>query len=282
MQRTIALDWGRFGRILVLAVMAFQCMARAQVPAKNPSFEVSTVRPSSPDTRESNLNLEVDSIRSSNLPVIFLLKFAFNLNGGSDDQIIGAPKWVSSVPFDIRAKVDEELAARMAKMPTDERIETTRRMVQILLEDRFQLKIHHENRELPVLALTAAKGGSKLTPVKDAPATSVRGEGSWTGLHNPGPGETEGRDVPVALLVSALTSKPEIGGRLVVDETGLVGKYNFKLTWAPADAQGATDLGAGGPTLFTAIEEQLGLKLQTQKAPVDCVVIDHIEQPSPN
>ena len=271
---TIALDWGLLRRILVLAVIAFHCMARAQVPAKNPSFEVSTVRPSGSDTRGSNLNLEMDSIRSSNLPVMFLLKFAFNLNGGSDDQIIGAPKWVSSVPFDIRAKVDEEAAATMAKMPTDERMETTRRMVQMLLEDRFQLKIHHENRELPVLALTAAKGGSKLTPVNDTSATSVSGESGWTGLHNPGPGETEGRDVPIAVLVSALSSKPEIGGRLVVDETGLIGKYSFKLTWAPTDAQGATDAGAGGPTLFTAIEEQLGLKLQTQKAPVDCVVID--------
>jgi uncharacterized protein (TIGR03435 family) len=214
---------------------------------------------------------------------MFLLKFAFNLNGGSDDQILGAPPWVSSLPLDIRAKADEETAARIAGMPSDERIATTRKMVQTLLADRFQLKVHHESRELPVLALTIAKSGSKLTPVSDTPASSGTGAGSWTGLHNPKAGETEGRDVSVALLVNALSSKPEIGGRLVVDETGLTGKYSFKLTWAPEDLHAAVnDAGAGGPSLFTAIQEQLGLKLETRKAPVDCVVIDHIERPSPN
>jgi uncharacterized protein (TIGR03435 family) len=280
---TIALKQSFLGRLLVLVVVSFCCIANAQELATTPAFEVSTVRPSSPDTRGSNLDLGADAIRSSNLPVMFLLKFAFNLNGGSDDQIIGGPSWVSSLPFDIRAKVDEEAAARIAGMSTDDRIATTRKMVQTLLADRFQLKVHHESRELRVLALMIAKGGSKLTAVSDTPASSTTGAGSWTGLHNPRAGETEGRDVPVALLVNALSSKPEIGGRLVVDETGLTGKYSFKLTWVPEDRHAAVDdPGAGGPSLFTAIQEQLGLKLETQKAPVDCLVIDHIEQPSPN
>jgi uncharacterized protein (TIGR03435 family) len=280
---TIALKQSFLGRLLVLGVVSFCCIANAQELATTPAFEVSTVRPSSPETRESNLDLDADAIRSSNLPVMFLLKFAFNLNSGSDDQIIGAPSWVSSLPFDIRAKVDEEAAARIAGMSTDERIAITRKMVQTLLVDRFQLKVHHESRDLRVLALMIAKGGSKLTPVSDMPTSSASGASSWTGLHNPGAGESEGRDVPVAPLVNTLSSKPEIGGRLVVDETGLTGKYNFKLTWTPEDRHAAVDApNADGPSLFTAIQEQLGLKLQTQKAPVDCVVIDHIEQPSPN
>jgi uncharacterized protein (TIGR03435 family) len=87
----------------------------------------------------------------------------------------------------------------------------------------------------------------------------------------------------MALLVNALSNTPEIGGRLVVDETGLTGKYSFKLMWVPEDRHAAgDDSGAGGPSLFTAIQEQLGLKLETQKAPVHCVVIDHIGQPSLN
>jgi uncharacterized protein (TIGR03435 family) len=267
----------------VLIVIAFCCMANAQELTTTPGFEVSTVRPSSPDTPGSNMNLGADGIRSSNLPVIFLLKFAFNLNGGSDDQIIGAPAWLSSRLFDIRAKVDEEDEARIATMPADQRIAITRKMVQALLADRFQLKVHHESRELPVLALTVAKGGSKLTVVNDTPQGSTTAASSWTGLHNVGAGETEGQDVPVALLVNALSSKPEIGGRLVVDETGLTGKYNFKLTWAPEGRQATVDdRGAGGPSLFTAISEQLGLKLETKKALVDCVVIDHVELPTPN
>jgi uncharacterized protein (TIGR03435 family) len=146
----------------------------------------------------------------------------------------------------------------------------------------LQLKVHHENRDLPILALTVAKGGSKLMPVGDTHTTNATGADSWAGLHNPRAGETEGRDVPVALLVGALNSKPEIGGRLVVDETGLTGKYNFKLTWAPEDRHTAMDTGVDGPSLFTAIQEQLGLKLETKKAPLDCVVIDHVEHPSPN
>jgi uncharacterized protein (TIGR03435 family) len=280
---TIALKQSFLRRLPVLVVISFCCIANAQELATTPAFEVSTVRPSSSDTRGSNLDLGADAVRSSNLPVIFLLKFAFNLNGGSNDQIIGAPSWVSSLPFDIRAKVDEEAAARIAGMSTDERIATTRKMLQTLLADRFQLKVHHESRELRVLALTIAKGGSKLTAVSDTPASSTTESGSRSGLHNPRAGETEGRDAPVALLVNALSSKPEIGGRLVVDETGLTGKYNFKLTWAPEDRHAAADApNADGPSLFTAIQEQLGLKLETQKAPVDCVVIDHIEQPSPN
>jgi uncharacterized protein (TIGR03435 family) len=265
-----------------LAQSAAPPPSAASVPT-TPAFEVSTVRPSSPEAPGSNLNLGADGIRSSNLPVIFLLKFALDLNGGSDDQIIGAPSWISSRPFDIRAKVDEEDEARIATTPTDQRIAITRKMVQALLADRFQLKVHHESRELPVLALTIAKGGSKLTAVNDTPQASTTAGSNWTGLHNVGAGETEGRDVPVALLVNALSSKSEVGGRLVVDETGLTGKYNFKLTWAPEDRQTTVDdHGADRPSLFTAIREQLGLELETKKAPVDCVVIDHVELPTPN
>jgi uncharacterized protein (TIGR03435 family) len=148
---TIALKQSFLGRILVLVVISFCCIANAQ-----------------------NLDLETDAILSSNLPVMSLLKFAFNLNGGSDDQVIGVPSWVSSLPFDIRAKVDEEAAARIAEMSTDDRIATMRKVVQMLLADRFQLKVHHESRELRVLALMIAKGGSKLTAISDMAANCDR------------------------------------------------------------------------------------------------------------
>ncbi len=280
---TNALKQGFLWHLVALVVLSFYCIAYAQELTKLPTFEVSTVRKSNPDTQESNLDLGAAGIRSSNLPVMFLLKFAFNLNDGSNDQVIGAPSWILSLPFDIRAKVDAAAAARIGEMSTDDRIAITRKMVQTLLEDRFQLKVHHESRELSVLALTIAKGGSKLTVVSNTRASSTTGAGSWTGFHNPGAGETEGRDVPVALLVSALSSKPEIGGRLVLDQTQLIGKYSFKLTWMPEEQHAPVDgSGPNGPSLFTAIQEQLGLKLEPRKVPVDCVVIDHIEQPDPN
>jgi uncharacterized protein (TIGR03435 family) len=267
-----------FGQLLFLGLTLVQCMAQAQMPSKDPAFEVSSVRPSAPDQQGSDLNMEVDSIRSSNLPVMFLLKFAFNLNEGSDNQVIGAPKWVLSLPFDIRAKAGDDEGARLAKMTPDEHMEATRKMVQKLLADRFQLKTHLESREIPVLALVVAKGGSKLIP--GGSTVVMTGEDNWSGLHNSGQGETEGRDVPVAALVSTLSGTPEIGGRLVVDDTHLTGKYNFKLTWTPEDLQGSAR--ATGPTLFTAVQEQLGLKLEDRKLPVECLVIDHIEEPSPN
>ena len=245
----------------------------------SPSFEVSTVKPARPDATSSNLNLGESGIQSTNSPLLFLLQFAYGLNGGSKDQLVGMPAWVSSVPFDINAKVDEATAIKISSMKTDERVAATRQMVQALLADRFHLVVHHEIRVLPVLSLVIAAGGPRLQSASDSPTPP----NEWTGLHNPGPGRTEGRDVPVATLVNALSSMPEVGGQLVLDQTGLPARYNFTLTWAsenrrPSDNR--TD--ESGPSLFTALKEQLGLQLQRRKAPVDCIVIDHIEQPSPN
>lgn len=269
--------------VTLIWVGAFDCYGpdiSAQSVSTAPTFEVSTVRPGDPDARSSNLDLGDDRIRSSNLPLIFLLQFAFDLNAGSKDQIIGAPSWISSVPFEINAKMDEQTATRVQKMSADERIATLRQMVRTLLADRFQLKVHHERRELPVLALKVTKRGTRLMPAMESSPVSRE---HWSGLRNPARGRMEGRDVPVSLLVNALSSKPEIGGRLVVNQTELKGKYDFTLTWAPQNEHSATDsMGESSPTLFTALEEQLGLKLESTKAPVDCIVIDRVEPPSPN
>jgi uncharacterized protein (TIGR03435 family) len=258
----------------------------AALPAAKPiAFDVTTVKPANPSVRSSNLNMEPDGIRSSNLPVMFLLQFAYNLNGGSTDQIIGAPAWISSVPFDIDAKMDEGTAAKVDKLPADERMATLRLMMQTLLAERFDLRLHHETRNIPVLSLEIADGGPKLVVASGsrvADPSKPRGPDDWAGLHN-GRGTTEGRDVPVKLLVDALSSKPEIGGRLVVDQTGLRGNYNFTLRWSVEDGRAAAEgSNAGEPSLFAALKEQLGLKLESTKAPVDSIVIDHVERPSEN
>jgi uncharacterized protein (TIGR03435 family) len=164
-------------------------------------------------------------------------------------------------------------------MSPDERMTTLREMVRALLEERFQLKVHPETRELPVLALTIAKGGSKLLPARHAAGSSQAHEpDDWQGLRNPRRGRTVGHSATMQMLVNALSSKSEIGGRLVIDQTGLKGEYNFDLTWTPDDGADS----AAGPSLFAALQEQLGLRLQSTRAPVDCIVIDHVEQPSPN
>jgi uncharacterized protein (TIGR03435 family) len=239
-------------------------------------FDVSTVKPADPNARSSTLNLGNDDIKSTNLPVLFLLQFAYELNGGSKEQIVGAPTWLSTTRFDIDAKMDEPTASAISKMTAEKRMATLRAMMQTLLADRFHLVVRHETQNLPVLALMVAKGGAKIVSSSAAPTP----EGEWTGLHNPRAGQMEGRDVTLGVLASALSSKPEIDGRLVVDETGLGGKYNFTLAWAAENSRSSDSGNIAGPSLFTALKEQLGLQLEGKKAPVDCIVIDHVEKPT--
>jgi uncharacterized protein (TIGR03435 family) len=278
------------GISVVIAALSFVgtsfAVAAQDKAASPPTFEVSTVKPGNPAERSSNLNFGKDAIRSTNLPLLFLLQYAYKLNSGSTDQIVGAPPWMSSLRFDINAKMSEETATRIGKMSYDDADATLRLMLQGLLADRFQLRVHHETRELPVMALMIAKNGSKLTVATMQPATDSskpHGPDDWTGLHNPRDGLMEGRDAPIAMMVNALSWKPEIGGRLVVDQTGLKGNYNFTLSWT-SDSGGvrADNPNESEPSLFTALQEQLGLKLESKKAPVDCIVIDTVEQPAPN
>ena len=260
--------------ITVFAPVGFaQSPASPSQEANAPAFEVATIKPSSPETKGSGFWINDDSIESTNRPVTALLQFGYNLSSGSVDQIINAPPWVTSSRFDIKAKEDAQLATKINKLPHEEWIATLRQMVQALLEDRFQLKVHHETRELRVVALTVAKDGAKLTETK-----FDSHNGSWTGLRST-KGKIEGRAATVRMLVETLSSKPEVGGRLMVDDTGLTGKYDFELTWSPEDLA-HTESDAGGPSLFAALQEQLGLKVEQKKSPVDCIVIDHIEMPS--
>jgi uncharacterized protein (TIGR03435 family) len=158
-------------------------------------------------------------------------------------------------------------------------------MLQELLSDRFKLSIHREQKELTTYTLLLAKGGSKLKPgVLDPklPANipqsriNVRGTGFW-----------EGHNSATALLVKMLSSQSELGGRPVVDKTGLRGTYDFTLKWTPesgaTNAQSLrTEAQEGLPELFTALQEQLGLRLASAKATVEVHIVDHAEAPSEN
>jgi uncharacterized protein (TIGR03435 family) len=250
----------------------------AQLPATPsqgtaaPAFEVATIKPSNPETRSSGFWINDDSIELTHMPLTVLLQFAYNLNPGSMDQIIGGPAWISSERFDINAKEDAELAARINHLPREERLATQRQMVQALLAERFQLKVRHETREFRVLALTAVKSAAKLTETK--PDSH---DGSWLRTYT---AKVEAHGATMKMLAGWLSSKPEIGGRLVIDATGLSGKYDFELTWSPQDLAAQASDDAGGPSLFAALQGQLGLKVEDRKSPVDCIVIDHVEMPS--
>ena len=257
--------------------------AEAPNTIQSAAFEVSVVRLSKPDAQNSNLNLGKDRLEAKNLTLESLLQFAYRLSSGSDDQIIGEPKWMKSTRFDLEGKLDAETAAKVSKMPYEERLETLRGMLKALLAHRFQLKVHQEERILPVMKMQAI-GETKLVkfaiPAGDAPPKS------WQGLHNDGHGHIEGRGADLKMLASVLALQPEVGGRLVVDQTGLPehDRFTFELKWTP-ERLGGTQTETSdvpGMSLFTAMQEELGLKLTASKAPIDVVVIDRVQMPDEN
>jgi uncharacterized protein (TIGR03435 family) len=184
-------------------------------------------------------------------PLKSLVCFAYQLR---DHQVAGGPGWVETEPFDVTAKAESNASYN------DLRI-----MVQTLLADRFQLKFHREMREQPVYALVLAKNGPKLK--------ESNGPGRGVGIG--APGRLNGNGTDMATFASALSGKL---GRSVVDRTGLHGFYDFLLAWTPDEAQAETP----GPSLFTAIQEQLGLRLESTKGQVEVLIIDRAERPSEN
>jgi len=229
------------------------------------------------------LMFQPDGVRMTGTPVQMILRAAF---GVEDDRIIGASSWVKTDRFDIEAKVAPEDAPKLDKIKRDERM----LMLQPLLADRFGLKFHHETREMPVYALVIAKGGPRL---KESTPDAASGDGSparhSTMIH--GRGKIEGQGSSMEALLHLLSP---LVGRTILDKTGLAGSYDYTLNWTPdflpppGGAEGGPPPSGdsapdpNGPSLFSALQEQLGLRLESQKGPVDVIVIDHIEQPSPN
>jgi len=200
-----------------------------------------------------------------------------------DQRIVGGPKWLGSTRFDIETKCDEETAQAFVKMSQKQEIRAEQNMIQALLADRFKLRTHHETRRLPVYALTQAKSGRRLKP-------SMKVEEQELGGTDGPPGNWTGNGVTMAELASDLSALPEVGGRIVIDKTGLKGRFDFTVKWTPDPSMGAMPPGPDSgvksdpsfPLLFTALQEQLGLKLESAKESVDVIVIDSAELPTPN
>jgi uncharacterized protein (TIGR03435 family) len=176
-----------------------------------------------------------------------------------DSQIAGGPSWLESDRYDIEAKTGRPEKIAPDQMP---------QLMQDLLGERFHLKFHRETREIPVYALTVARSGPRLKPAA---------EGETAGM-NTHPGSKTSQTVATASTMDLLAKY--VGnrvGRIVIDKTGLTGVYDFTLTWAPDSAADST-----APSLPTALQEQLGLRLESQRAPVEVLVIDSISRPSEN
>jgi uncharacterized protein (TIGR03435 family) len=253
---------------------------RSDPSIKIPQFDVISVKPSK-DNR-TRVQFTPDGMRGTAVTTQFLLFEGFG--GINQNQVIGEPSWSTTDGFDIEAKVAAADLPTMAKMTFEQR----RTMFQQILADRFKLVAHHEMRELPIYELIIGKSGSKLKEsVPDDPAsTTPRRKGMMFG-----PGKVTATDGSLSMFITALSRQL---GRIIVDKTGLTGNYDFTLEWTPDEGgppqskpqDGSTPSAANAPdpgaSVFTAIQEQLGLKLESTKGPVDVVVIDHIEKPTEN
>jgi len=247
-----------------LILLAF--VAQAGVADSAPRFEVATLRQSPPPEGDSYpITLGVVSGSRLNLTNVTLsdcIRFAYGLV--SDDQIAG-PDWIRSkaVRYDI-----------VAVVPPDTPHEQLLLMTQSLLADRLKLVLHHEHRELRYLALVPGKNGPKMEPAVEDPAQPRNNSG--------GSGRLTGNRVSMALLATLLSRLEQ---QMIVDRTGLTGEFQVTLRWTPGtgSAAMASDETAAGASLFAAIQEQLGLRLESRKGPLDVSVVDRAERtPSEN
>jgi len=259
-------------------------------PMAAPAWDVSTVKPGSPDARGSIFSITPDGMKITNMPLWMIVREAF---GVENDRLFGGPSWSKTSLFDIEAKVSPDDGPKLKTLTTEQR----RQMMVALLEERFGLKFHHETRDLPMYELVVAKGGVKMQASKPDPQGPDPGPGQVPSperhmLMMHGRGHIESVGTGMSGLVRHLSGQL---GRTVVDKTGLTGDFDFKLDWTPDDTASAmtkannpspgdstTSQDTAGPSLFTALEEQLGLKLESTKGPVDVIVIDQLEQPTAN
>jgi uncharacterized protein (TIGR03435 family) len=234
--------------------------AYCQPPAQ-PAFEVAAIKPSKIEPGHSSWNTHPGNLVMRNQTLKACLKIAYRVR---DYQFSGGPPWLDSDRFDIEAKArgpanDDELLA----------------MLRTLLAERFQLALHHESKIGPAYALVVAKKGLKIRPVGG-------GSGSRT---NSGRGRIDGQHMSMAKLAETLSHMLD---RPVLDMTGNHEYFDLKLEWTPDSAtlmakpEAEPAAAASGPSLFTALQEQLGLRLEARKAPIDILVIDRAEKPSEN
>jgi uncharacterized protein (TIGR03435 family) len=280
---------------LILALVFSISIISARQEAPLPSFEVASIKQDhSQDNSDTKTRLfqfpSPGRFHTINMPVDLMIQFAYNIN---PSQISGGPSWVGFQGYVIDAKVDDSLVPDLQKLSDLQRRDQMRLMVRSLLVDRFKLILSPGTKEMPIYALVVAKGGPKLKPTTYTPPDSSvpppspqeRGGLSIT------PGKIRGVNEPISGLADTLALLPDLAGRTVRDQTGIKGNYDFEVEFAQEELSRNLPAVVGTssnsndpsqPSIFTALEEQLGLKLETRRAPVVTYTIAHIEEPSEN
>ena len=268
-------------------------MAQAPVAAR-PAFEVASIKPNKTGSGPVRIGIQPGGrFTATNVALRDLIRTSYQLQ---NFQIAGGPDWLDNDRFDITAKAESDIA------PTPlGTIGPMQLMMQSLLEDRFKLVAHRETRDMPIYALVLARSDGRLGPKLTASTvdcqammTASVGRGAAPpppaangrpvcGMRS-GPGQMMGGGFPLSQLASVLSQTVQ---RTVVNRTGLTGNYDLELAYTPDQIpQGGFRDGAGnnidpnGPSIFTALQEQLGLKLDSQRGPVEVLVIDKAERPT--
>lgn len=236
----------------------------AGVNGEAQAFEVVSIKANKSGTTDTSTQGLPDGFRDVNIVLATLVREAYGMNSR---QVVGMPSWARSERYDVEARVNSDTVESWSKLSWKERSRQEQPMLQAMLAERCLLKVHHEVRKLPVYNLIVARGGLKMKEA--APAEPSSGDAQE--------GKLVMRAVGIESLIGNLSGTD---GRLVLDKTELSGKkFDFDLTWTPDNRQSTVD---SGPSLFTALEEQLGLRLAPSSEAVDVLVIDYMERPSPN
>ena len=278
---------------------ATELRAQAQSSATTSAYEyeVATILPSKPGGNGVGLLPSPNGLIARNATLQMLVTAAY---GVENYQVSGGPSWFTSDRYDIDAKMDASVADALQKLNSSERTIARQHMLQTLLADRFKLTIRREISELPVYSLVVAKNGPKIKQANAGDTYpnglhdregNARGSGATMIGVNAGALTLTGQAVPIANLISLLARYVD---RPILDKTGLTGNFDFYIQFTTnqgalqptgGDAstrESAPPTDSNAPYLLTAVQEQLGLKLESGKGPAEVIVIDHVEKPSGN
>jgi uncharacterized protein (TIGR03435 family) len=281
--------WGWFAASVAALMLAVPL--RAQLPTMSdvdrgdsvaasgplPEWDVAVVKPHAVDDHTMSWQVTADSVLLVGLPLEQMICSAWDLK---PYQVSGLSGWMTNTGFDLTAKVSSDDVAAYRKLSVAQR----RQMLQKLLSERFQLKVHMETKTMPIYDLVVDKSGSKLKPTTAIEPPSeeeakANPDKYKKGLMTMGPGLYEGTGVPVRSLASQLSTAVE---KPVHDATGLTGLYDIKLRYRKDETAADNGADAEAPSIFVAVQEQLGLKLVAGKGPVETLVVDAAQKPEAN
>ena len=290
--------------ILLLCISIALAPLWSQTALEKPKFEVASIKPNGEVSGGTSIRGEPSGTRITMTRVTtkMVMTFAYRVR---DFQVIGGPDWINVDHYDIQAKLENSDTPRPFKPPDPNVPDEMALCIQSLLEDRFQLKAHKESRDLPVYEFTATKGGAKMTLAEDQSLPQPPKPGDLP-PPRPEPGARPGRGglfiqrTPAGFTLKAtgvslaqfISNISQLVGRPVVDKTDLKpGLYDIDLQWTDNGPSGGLPLPPGaelaaadtsGPSIFTALQEQLGLRLVSAKGPVNVIVIDSVQKPTAN